>query len=265
MSGKVASSYDAFASFYDVFTADDDYDAWFRVIEEAECRHAAHVATSAWDIGTGTGKIIERLADRGLRAIGTDVSSRMLEQAQLRLEDSGCEFKISDIRKESICEQVDLVTAIDDVFNYMRSEEELRSAFKNVKEALSGDGLLIFDLNTRKTYETFFSEINVKVLGSGEGVIVSRPTDASKETSRDYALLIEGFFKEEGAWVSRSTLQIQRYFFPSEVEHLLESEGFALCQCYALSQNGLLVSDPDEEKYGKFIYVVRNSDDGSAV
>jgi ubiquinone/menaquinone biosynthesis C-methylase UbiE len=58
----------AYASAYDAFYADKDYNAECDLIEGAFRRHATQPVSSVLDLGCGTGNHALRLARRGYRA-----------------------------------------------------------------------------------------------------------------------------------------------------------------------------------------------------
>lgn len=99
------------------------------------------------DLGCGSGTWARTLADSGYQVIGVDISPAMIELARQRVPEA--EFHIgSFVRfRMPVCRAV---TALGEVFNYLfdpnNSPRTLRRVCKGVFDALTPDGLLIFDV-----------------------------------------------------------------------------------------------------------------------
>lgn len=81
-----ASGYDAFAPFYDAFTAGSDYEAWTSHV--LDLAHAyGLVGTRLLDVACGTGKSFIPFPGRGFEVTGCDLSPAMLAEAARKLPD----------------------------------------------------------------------------------------------------------------------------------------------------------------------------------
>ena len=72
--------YDALSEVYDFFAYDFDYDLWtdrYETLIKAQNPYAREIC----DCGCGTGSIAVRLAERGYKVTGVDLSTEMLARA----------------------------------------------------------------------------------------------------------------------------------------------------------------------------------------
>lgn len=101
---------------------------------------------SALEIGCAEGAFTLLLAQRCRRLLAGDVSELALRRAaELCAEFGDVEFRKFDIREETGLGPFDLVVAMD-VLPYFRRPQELRSAVRNIVQALSADGHLLLSV-----------------------------------------------------------------------------------------------------------------------
>jgi SAM-dependent methyltransferase len=99
-----------------------------------------------YDVGCGTGSLVNLLNADGWKSDGCDPSTSMVAKA--RLKNDKCSIQIGsccDYQPSSDCT---LITATNDVINHLGSANELRLFIKRTYEFLSVDGFLIFDTVT---------------------------------------------------------------------------------------------------------------------
>ncbi len=90
------SAYDAFAPFYDRFTAASDYERWAGQVLELAERHGLR-GRSVLDLACGTGKSFLPLLRRGYEVTGSDFSPAMLAEAALKAP--GVRLVPADLRR----------------------------------------------------------------------------------------------------------------------------------------------------------------------
>ena len=95
-----------------------------------------------------------RRCSRGLRAEGCDPSAAMLREARAALGPD-VPLEVAALPHLPDRAPVDLITAMNDVVNCL-SPDDLDAAFVALAARLRRGGLLLFDANTRRTYDDFF-------------------------------------------------------------------------------------------------------------
>jgi len=93
----VAAAYDAFAPFYDAFTADYNHDSWMADVE-AWARAAGLRGGRVLDVACGTGASFVPLLRRGYDVCACDISPAMVARAREKLDRRG-EAVVADMRK----------------------------------------------------------------------------------------------------------------------------------------------------------------------
>jgi len=134
--GRVAAKYaDAFVDELAAKPLDRALLEWFA----ADVRARGNLAVA--DLGTGSGQVARFLHDRGLRALGIDLSPGMIAQARLR--HPGVEFAVGDVlRLEARDGAFAGLTAFYSIVHLTRIELPL--AFAEARRVLApGGGLLL--------------------------------------------------------------------------------------------------------------------------
>src|SRR5919108_4498854 len=116
------SAYDAFAPFYDGFTAASDYETWTEQVLAHATRHGL-AGDALLDLACGTGNSFVPFMRRGFRVTACDASPAMLAEAALK--EPAAKLLLCDIRELPVVGSFDLVTCFDDSLNYLADEGEL--------------------------------------------------------------------------------------------------------------------------------------------
>ena len=172
-------SYTDFAYLYDTFMEDVPYDKWADLLSSLFKAYGNNIH-SVCDMGCGTGTLTRMMSERGFDMIGVDLSQDMLAVAldkQYSLDDIDddieerglldSEYKndilyiCQDMSELSLLEPVDAVYSVCDSINYLITDEDMSSCFKNVYNNLNKDGLFIFDFNTVYKYETVIGDTTI--------------------------------------------------------------------------------------------------------
>lgn len=153
------AAYEAFASIYNDFNASNDYEMWLgRGLLPELRKHGLREGGRALDVGCGTGRAFGPLLRRGWRVNGCDLSPAMLKAAA-REGGADVGLQVADMRKLPRFGEFDLVLSLNDSVNYLLGDDDLVLALAGMRENLAEDGLLVFDVNSRSTYESGMSEI----------------------------------------------------------------------------------------------------------
>ena len=153
-------AYEAIAPVYDDFTSHHDYELWLGSLLPQLRRHGLS-GRRLLDVGCGTGKSFLPMLERGWEVTACDISASMVELARDKAGDEA-RLSVADMRELPVFGEFDLVWSLDDAVNYLLSVEELERALTGMRRNLAPGGLLMFDVNTLRSYRTFFAETEVR-------------------------------------------------------------------------------------------------------
>ena len=147
-------AYESFASVYDLFMEDVNYDEWVDYVEKIFSEFNIKPELVC-ELGCGTGNIALRLAKKGYDVIGIDVSEDMLSEAKLKAEKEGLDtlFLLQDMREFELYGTVNCILCLCDSLNYITEDEDIKEVFRLVNNYLHPNGLFIFDLNTEYKFK----------------------------------------------------------------------------------------------------------------
>lgn len=193
--GLTEDAYNAFASIYDKFNEQNDYEAWLGDILLPELKHHGLEIGWALDVGCGTGRAFGPLLDRGWSIVGCDLSAGMLHEAARKhpqeLQQSRVVLRRCDARElPAFQRSFDLVLMLNDVLNYLTEDGDLERCFGRVAGSLAPQGLACFDVNSLWLYEQNFTP-------AGHGEIRGRgwrwtPLSTEVQVGRTFEAQISG-------------------------------------------------------------------------
>jgi SAM-dependent methyltransferase len=149
------ATYDAFAPIYNEFNHLNDYEMWLGETLLPELEKHGLKRGRALDVGCGTGRAFAPLLRRGWEVRACDLSPGMLERAR---EEGGdrVELDVVDMRELPDYGDFELVLSLNDAVNYLLGDEDLERALARMRANLADDGLLLFDVNSKGTYDSGF-------------------------------------------------------------------------------------------------------------
>ena len=143
------NAYKALAASYDSLTLDVDYDG---VVEfyEVLLQREGFSPRSVVDLACGTGSLTVRLAQRGYKVMGVDLSEDMLTVASQKAWDMGLQipFVRQPLEKLYLHRGVDLAVCGLDSLDYITDPACCKRAIERIYKALNPGGCFIFDVNT---------------------------------------------------------------------------------------------------------------------
>ncbi len=166
-------SYRSFASVYDEFMDGTDYQKTadqiqdmitrFGVSKPTQKRTGASEARDVLlaaeknlvvDLGCGTGKFTEILADRGYDVMGIDLSEEMLGIALERRDSLRHRtlYLCQDMREFELYGTAGTFVSVGDSVNYLLTDEDMIKLFKRVNTFLFPGGIFVFDFKTLHLY-----------------------------------------------------------------------------------------------------------------
>lgn len=247
-------AYEAIAPVYDDFTAHHNYELWLGEFLPQLRRHGLS-GDRLLDVGCGTGKSFLPMLKRGWEVTACDISPSMVELARGKAGEAA-RLTVADMRELPAFGEFDLVWALDDAVNYLLGAEELGSALSGMRANLAPGGLLMFDVNTLRTYRTFFAEEQVverdglRLVWRGQGSADTAPGSISEAR----------FEVEAGEGAKREVethLHRQRHFPEAEVLETMRRSGLECVDVFGHEEDAVLKQPVDELVHSKVVYIGR--------
>lgn len=175
-------SYRSFASVYDEFMDGTDYQKTADQIQDMITRYgvskpsqkrtgeseAKDVLLAAEknlvvDLGCGTGKLTEILADRGYDVMGIDLSEEMLGMALERRDRLRHKtlYLCQDMREFELYGTAGTFVSVGDSVNYLLTDEDMARLFKRVNTFLFPGGIFVFDFKTLHLYRDVIGDSTI--------------------------------------------------------------------------------------------------------
>ena len=115
------------------------------------------------DLGCGTGKLTEILADRGFDVMGIDLSEEMLGIALERRDKLGHRtlYLCQDMREFELFGTAGTFVSVGDSVNYLLTDEDMDKLFRRVNTFLYPGGIFIFDFKTLHLYRDVIGDSTI--------------------------------------------------------------------------------------------------------
>lgn len=253
-------AYDRFASFYDDWTAQNNYEMWLGDVLLPELERHGLQKGWALDVGCGTGRAIEPLLTRGWMVVGCDVSPRMLAEAERKFGSRVQLLTADALDLPAIAAGPELpspagfqlILLLNDVVNYLTEDGDLERLFAGFKRNLSRDrGRVVFDANT---LAGFRGEYAAGVSEEHGGRRWRGLTDRV-----ELGGIFEGDFTGEGI---DPHVHRQRHWPVNQVQMALETAGLRCLATLGQREEGdrvLLSDSPSEERDAKVVYIAAHA------
>ena len=217
-------AYTSFAQVYDLFMDNVPYSKWIEYIKA--CLHQNGIKEGTiLDLGCGTGKIADALANQGFDTIGVDYSMDMLEIARNSTNENIL-YLMQDMRELELCGKVNAVCCACNSLNYILEKDELFQVFKKVNQYLEKDGVFIFDINTEYKYEKVMADNTFAENQEESSFIWDNYYDLDEKINEYYlTLFIKG---EDGRFDKFEEEHFQKAYSISEIEEMLKEAGFEI-------------------------------------
>ncbi|MBP6822443.1 MAG: class I SAM-dependent methyltransferase [Acidobacteria bacterium] len=241
---NIYSDYDRFAWFYNRYWG-PEFSSPALAIYNALLFPELPAGCRILDLCCGTGQISTGLSERGYSVTGLDGSAAMLHFA--RENAPGVEFIHGDARTFQLPESFECVISAFDSLNHLMELDELTMVFRRVYEALTDDGIFLFDLNLEDVSE--FLSNTLDMVEEDHVCIVRNSYNQIKKLKR-YDVTM--FQLEQEVWQRADLTLYQRYYSVNEVLGALADAGFLRVKTYdARREFGFNLSD------GRMFYLAR--------
>ena len=237
-----------FAEIYDIFMKYVDYDGWYNFL-----KRFIKTKGTILDLGCGTGEFILRFLEDGFSVVGVDLSEKMLEVAEKKIEKkrlNGQKLNKEKFGKDkyklvkeniinfentvdfennkdgSLC-QADYIVCNFDTVNYLKDEKEFLKFIEKCNKNLKKDGFLIFDAVTEDIFDEIF-ENDIFLDEEPEYTSIWRHEQLSK---RKHLIEIDLFIREnENDNLFRKYNEIQKKFIydPEWIIKTVQNKGFEI-------------------------------------
>jgi SAM-dependent methyltransferase len=251
--------YEAFAPFYDAFTAASNYEEWTGHVLGLAAGLGLRGKT-VLDLACGTGKSFLPFLAHGFEVTGCDASASMLAEAARKAP--GIRLLQADVRELPRIGQYDLVTCFDDSLNYLLDERDLERALESMARNLSPAGIVLFDLNTLLAYRTTFAQDSVTL---HDGTVFAWQGGSSSDAapgSRADAVIDIFAPCRDGLYERVRVRHVQRHFPPERVVALIRSAGLECLGVQGVQADGRLEPQLDEMRHLKVLYAGRRAKGG---
>lgn len=245
-------AYGCLAPFYDELTREHDYDAWTAHLEHAALR-AGLRGRALLDAACGTGKSFIPLLRRGYEVTAFDLSPGMVERAREKAPEA--DVFVEDLRTLGAVGSFNLITCLDDSLNYLTGAGELDRALAALAANLAPGGVLVFDLNTLRTYRTTFARDATQ---DGGGLFLAWRGGCREDAEPGCAatLTVEAFrSKGDGLYERVTSEHRQRHHPRAAVERALARAGLCPTGVFGQLPDGSLDAAAGEETHHKLVYL----------
>lgn len=224
-------AYESFASVYDLFMDEINYDEWVSYVEKLWNRFDLK-PDIVCELGCGTGNISLRLAEKGYETIGIDISADMLSEAKMKAEQNGTDvlFLLQDMREFELYGTVNSIVCLCDSLNYITDDEDMQQVFNLVNNYLHPGGLFVFDLNTEYKFKEIYGENTFSETDEDAVYIWENYYDEEERINEYY---LNFFMKNETGTYDRTQEEhFERAYSLDEIKRFIEKSGMKFEAAY---------------------------------
>ncbi len=155
-----STSYNIFAEYYDDYMGHVDYKGWMNLVLDEYKLVYNQEPSKVLEIACGTANVACQLVKKGFDVDASDNSEAMLSIAAKKKYSPN--LYLADMA-DVIDGKYDLILCLFDSVNYLLKISQVEQMFLNVKNALTDNGMFIFDVSTlRNSIENFDDFVNIE-------------------------------------------------------------------------------------------------------
>ncbi|MDH6365233.1 ubiquinone/menaquinone biosynthesis C-methylase UbiE [Enterococcus sp. PF1-24] len=224
-------AYETFAFIYDEVMDDTLYQKWLAFTE----RHLPKETTEVLELACGTGALAVELAKANYQVTALDLSEEMLMMASQRSaeEEVEIQFVQGDMLDLSEIGQYQAITCYSDSLCYMSSRQEVQQVFDEAYQALTEDGVFIFDVHSIYQMTKVFPDYSYHYQ-TEEFAFLWDSYPGEKEYSIEHFLtfFVQDDHNEE-QFLRKDELHQERTYTLENYLMMLENTGFSDFKVYA--------------------------------
>lgn len=216
-----------YSTYYDLLYRDKDYAAEAAYVARL-LRQLHPSCHSVLELGCGTGRHAEHLADKGFEITGIDLSAKMVSLARQRTHNAA--FLQADVRSFNGSGTFDAVIALFHVMSYQQTGSDLHMTFQTISKHLESGGAFLFDCWHAPAVLSDQPVQRHKEIEDEKLKIVRRTNPMMKKEQPVVSVHfdVEVTDKKTGKCTTFSETHNLRYLFSDEVKQLCDSNGLEL-------------------------------------
>ncbi len=191
------------------------------------------------DLACGTGKHVIALAEKGVSAVGLDISERMIESAKEKSTSLGLDITwiVDDMVKfpSYVEPPFDLVLCLGNSLALMDDMSSVKRLLKSVQGILAPDRYFVFQVlngNFISKNKIFLIPQKAGHLNTGERVVFSRFFNI-REDSEPFELVLSSFIEQKEGWNVSTSYQSVLNIHDDEIINMLDSSGFTSTEIFS--------------------------------
>jgi SAM-dependent methyltransferase len=249
-------AYKSFAEIYDHYMDHVTYNKWVDfILNHYQLKYKKKPET-IFDLACGTGTISKILADRKFKVCASDQSPEMLDAALLKSEK--IDLFQADMTEFDLENKADLIVLLFDSINYLQNNEQVAKLFQSVKNNLSDQGMLIFDISTLYNSTEYFDGF-VNIEEYGKHFLVHRADYLPHKKRQETQLNI--FTQSFLGYRREDEIHQQKVWKCSEMIEMIKTSGLSLRGIYDLTNpNNLINENPSDidKEYSRIFFIINN-------
>lgn len=238
LNGGIGEAYSVLSKYYESLAEEDGYEEWGKLVLKLAEKYAK--GKKCADLACGSGYFTRLLKKAGYDVFGCDISSEMLTEAEKKSADENLyiEYRNQDISAFKSFEKLDLVTVINDGFNYL-GRDKLKRALKAISKNLKSGGALIFDVSSEYKIKNILAN---NVFAEDLDDLTLLWFNELVENKLTMSLTL--FIKDGEKYVRKDEIHVQYAHSVEFIENMLREVGLTPVEIFGKAENG--VSENDE-------------------
>jgi predicted TPR repeat methyltransferase len=215
--------YTEIAPIYDSLLRHVDYQEWYEYLVSL-LKHYIPRPRHVLELGCGTGRFGAKFSNNGYAVFGIDKSLEMLRVARSR---AFFNFRIlcADMRNFYVAKKFDFIFSVHDTVNYLLEETDIMKMFSCVREAMSEDGVFMFDVTTEHNIYKNFDRKTARYRIQESFVEWSNSYDPVRK-------IVSSTIRVKRKDAISAEEHLQRIYSVDEIRRLLTGAGFVLDGVY---------------------------------